>query len=67
MTLEEVIRKNAYKFSGLSGSEYIIRIQNDVDGVIYFYVRPSDRDGDTVNFVLKDNEVMLEKDYISQI
>ncbi len=54
--LEDVLVKNANTY-GLEGSEYIIRIQNITSEGIEFYVRPSDRDGETVNFIIKGNNL----------
>jgi len=55
MRIEEMIRKNANEW-GVVASEYIIRVQDDkgIDG-LKIYVRPSDRNGDTINYIVKDN------------
>ena len=64
MRIEELIRKNANKY-GLIGSEYIIRVQNNKDDELEVYVRPSDRNGDTENFIIKDN-IFFSLNYIKK-
>ena len=64
MRIEELIRRNANQYS-LIGSEFIIRVQNDKDGELEVYVRPSDRNGDTENFIVKDN-IFFSKNYIEE-
>lgn len=54
MRIEELIRKYPSKW-GLLFSEYIIKVQRDENGELEVYVRPSDRDGETENFIIKDN------------
>lgn len=56
-TLEQLLRDNTFKES-LDGSEFILRVQQEnEDGSLEFYVRPSDRDGDTVNYTVKGNVI----------
>lgn len=56
-TLEQIIIDNQHNF-GLEGSEYIIRVfQKRKDG-IECYIRPSDRSGETINFIIKDNKIL---------
>ena len=64
MRIEELLRKNANQY-GLIGSEYIIRVQNDKEGELEVYVRPADRNGDTENFIVKDN-IFFSKNYIRE-
>jgi hypothetical protein len=64
MRIEELIRKNANEY-GLIGSEYIIRVQNNKDDELEVYVRPSDRNGDTENFIIKDN-IFFSLNYIKK-
>ncbi len=52
--LEKVLTDDAESF-GLLGSEYILRIQNVTPEGIEFYVRPYNRNGQTINFVIKGN------------
>jgi hypothetical protein len=55
MRIEEMIRKNANEW-GVVDSEYIIRVQQDKGSEgLKVYVRPSDRSGDTINYIVKDN------------
>ena len=56
MTLEELIRECQNEW-GLVGSEYIIRVQDDEDGRLHIYARPSDRSGHTVDFTVNGNEL----------
>lgn len=64
MRIEELIRKNANEY-GLIGSEYIIRVQNNKDDELEVYVRPSDRNGDTEKFIIKDN-IFFSLNYIKK-
>jgi len=58
-TIEKTIRKDANEWGVLS-SEYIIRVQEDLgeDG-LRVYIRPSDRGGDTIDFIIKGNEIKI--------
>lgn len=54
---ERELRKNALPL-GIVGSEYVVRVQHDLgDEGIVFYIRPSDRDGSTVDFIIKGNDL----------
>ena len=64
MRIEQLLRENASQY-GLIGSEFIIRVQNDINGELEVYVRPSDRNGDTENFIVKDN-IFFSKNYIKE-
>ena len=54
MRVEEMIRENANEF-GVVGSEYIMKVIEEKDGILHVYIRPSDRDGYTSDFLVKDN------------
>lgn len=54
MRIEELLRKYPNQW-GLVASEYIIRVQRDDNGELEVYVRPSDRGGETENFIVRDN------------
>jgi len=55
--LEKVIRENTASF-GLVGSEFVVRVQHDLgDEGLVFYIRPQDRDGQTVEFIVKGNDL----------
>jgi len=65
MTLEELIRECANEW-GVVASEYIIRVQSDDEKGLHIYVRPSDRSGHTVDFIVNGNhliELFNTKDY----
>ncbi len=53
-TLEEMIRKYPDQF-GLWGSEYILKVHEIKDGRIHIYIRPSNRDGETIDFWVDGN------------
>jgi len=55
-SLEQIIRENAEEF-GVVTSEYIIRVQDDTDEGLEIYIRPSNRNGDTRDFIIKGNEI----------
>jgi len=58
-TIESTIRKDANEW-GVVFSEYIINVQEDLgDDGLRVYIRPSDRGGDTVDFIIKDNEIKI--------
>ena len=59
-TIEKFLRDNKNKY-GLIGSEYTLRIQNENKdtGDIEFYIRPSDRDGETYDFIVKGNDIHM--------
>ena len=54
LTLEEMIRKFP-KEHGLWGSEYILKVTNIKDGRLHIYIRPSDRNGETLDYWLDGN------------
>lgn len=55
--LEKVLRQNAASF-GLVGSEFVVRVQHDLgDEGLVFYVRPQDRDGQTIEFIVSGNDL----------
>lgn len=56
MTIEETIRKDANQW-GVVGSEYILRVQGDLDNGLKVYLRPSDRGGTTTDFVISGNDI----------
>ena len=51
-TLEDFIRKNAHA-AGLQGSEYSLKVFADHDGILQIYLHPTSRDGETVEYYLK--------------
>ena len=55
-TLEEMLRRDANSY-GVVGSEYILRVLDDVDERLHIYVRPSDRNGTTLDFWVKKNNL----------
>ena len=56
MTIEQSIRKDANQW-GVVGSEYILRVQEDMDGGLKVYLRPSDRGGTTTDFIISGNDI----------
>lgn len=56
MTIEQSIRKDANQW-GVVGSEYILRVQDDMDGGLKVYLRPSDRGGTTLDFIISGNDI----------
>jgi len=62
-TLEDIIRDNALVWEGkkfVESSEYIISVQQDwKENGLRVYIRPSDRGGDTVDFVIKENDILF--------
>jgi hypothetical protein len=54
MRIEEQIRKNTNTW-GVVGSEYIIRVLSDNNGELRIYVRPYNIDGETKDYIVKDN------------
>jgi hypothetical protein len=54
MRIEELIRKNT-NVRGIVGSEYIIKVLSDNNGELRIYVRPYSMDGETKNYIVKDN------------
>jgi hypothetical protein len=54
MRIEELIRKNT-NVRGIVGSEYIIRVLSDNNGELRIYVRPYNIDGETKDYIVKDN------------
>ena len=52
--LEEMIRRYPDQY-GLWGSEYILRVHEIIDGRLHIYVRPSDRNGETLDFWIDGN------------
>lgn len=59
-TIEQFLRNNKNKY-GLVDSEFILRIksENKDTGEIEFYIRPSNRDGETYDFTVKDNDIRI--------
>ncbi len=57
-TLQQVIEDNKNIF-GLNSSEYIIRVVNVNEYGIEVYIRPSDRAGETINFIINGNRIIL--------
>ncbi len=59
MTLEEMLRTNANEW-GVVASEYIVRVQRDLneDG-LQIYIRPSDRGGDTLDLIVKGDDIKI--------
>lgn len=59
-TIEQFLRNNKNKY-GLIDSEFILRIQNENKdtGEIEFYIRPSDRDGETYDFIVRGNDIRI--------
>jgi len=53
MRIEEFIKENTNY--GFIGSEYIIKIVGEKDGMIHISIRPFKIDGESVNFLVKDN------------
>jgi hypothetical protein len=62
ISLEELIRKYPNKF-GVVGSEYIIKVLEEKGNVLHVYIRPSDRDGETLDFWIKGNGLLYFSDY----
>jgi len=56
MNLEEMIKKFPNE-CGLWGSEYILRVHEIKDGRIHIYIRPSDRNGETIDFWIDGNNL----------
>ncbi len=54
--LEEMLRRDANQY-GVVGSEFILRVHQEVDGRLHIYVRPSDRSGTTLDFWLDGNNL----------
>ena len=54
-TLEQALRDNA--LDGLVGSQFVVRIMAVHDDHLDVYVRPENRDGETVDFAISGNEV----------
>lgn len=57
-TIEKTIRENISEF-GLCGSEYIINVQQDLGDSLRVYIRPYNRNGETVDFVITGNEIKI--------
>ncbi len=55
-TFQQIIENNPNIF-GLIGSEYIVRVIQKTQNGIECYIRPSDRDGETINFIIKGNKI----------
>jgi len=62
-TLEQVIRDNAEEF-GVISSEFIVRVQNDTNEGLEVYIRPNNRNGDTHDFIIKNNSI-VDNPYVS--
>lgn len=58
-SLQQIIEDNASLF-GLPGSEYVIRVSKKDKIGIHCYIRPSNRDGETVNFIINGNRILSE-------
>lgn len=54
MRVEEFLRQNG-NIWGIVGSEYIIKILEEKDGMIHICIRPFNIDGETKHFLVKDN------------
>lgn len=54
--LEQMLRRDANQY-GVVGSEFILRVHQEVDGRLHIYVRPSDRSGTTLDFWLDGNKL----------
>lgn len=51
-SLEDFIRNNAND-AGLQGSEYSLKVFADHDSILQIYIHPTSRDGETVEYYLK--------------
>lgn len=68
-TFEQAIRDNAHRSDNpaivnktddgvyLGGSEYILRVQSFDETGLHIYIRPANRDGETVDFIVVGNEL----------
>ena len=51
-----MLRRDANQY-GVVGSEFILRVHQEIEGRLHIYVRPSDRSGTTLDFWLDGNEL----------
>jgi hypothetical protein len=56
-TLEQMIRDNADIKGNAQGTEFILTVSRDYKGKLEIYIHPSNKDGDTVDFYVKDNNL----------
>jgi len=54
LTLEDMIRRFPNEY-GVLGSEFILRVTNIKDNRLHIYIRPSDRNGETLDYWLDGN------------
>ena len=54
MVIEELLRNNT-RITGLVGSEYIIRVIGEIDGMLHVTIRPLLVEGESVEFLIEDD------------
>lgn len=56
-TFEQAIRDNISK-DGIVGSMYMVRVNCDCDDGMNIYIRPDNREGETIDFIVKGNNLV---------
>jgi hypothetical protein len=64
-TFEQVIRDNPNEF-GVEGSNYIVTVLCDCGGNLNIILRPENRNGETVDYIVKGNNLVNAKNFNEQ-